>query len=231
MHLLVSTKSPHSVLLKECVPLRMLCSGYLSNSRCQWALCFTRCRTGSLLRYLFSRLHRKAQDYRHVIHVPYLSVRAWSLRGARILFHSTLLFAVMTAGDPLDHIPELPCFFWGAGADPLFSRLSVNRGLVCWSVSAILMEVEVVVMTSPCSPPIPAIPLVLDGRERERSWVGIGVWSMYVCVCVCVVVGIKFSSGPRSLDSWRSLQNIYIKPNNRDNKPFYHWARINNAAS
>ena len=186
MHLLVSTKTPLSVLLKECVPLRMLCSGYLSNSRCQWALCFTRCRTGSLLRYLFSRLHRMAQDYRHVIHVPYLSVRAWSLRGASILFHSMLLFAVMTAGDPLDHIPELPCFSGGRGQIPS-SPVSLSTGArYADQCQLSLMEVEVVVMTSPCSPPIPAIPLVLDGRERERSWVGIWVWSVCVCVCACV---------------------------------------------
>ena len=52
------------------VPLRGLHGGYLSNSRCRWTLCFTRCRSGSLLRYLFCRLHRKALDYRRVIPDP-----------------------------------------------------------------------------------------------------------------------------------------------------------------
>lgn len=83
------------------------------------------------------------------------------------MLHSVLLFAVMPAGDPLDHIPGLPCC--SRGPDPP-SPISLSTG--AWYADQCqlsLMGVEAVVMTSPLFAPIHAIPQVLDGRVTEQS--------------------------------------------------------------
>lgn len=145
----VSDKIPFSVFLRECVPLRALCRGYLSNSRCQWAQCFTRCNTGSLL--LVFQITQKGLGlltcYPCPISVCQGMSPAWSL-GPRL--HCVLLFAVMPARDLLH--PRATRLFWGLILyTPPFS-LSTEAWYAD-QCQLYLMEVEIVVMTSPCPSP------------------------------------------------------------------------------
>ncbi len=50
-----------------------------------------------------------------------------------------------------------------------------------------------------------------------------GLWALSACFCMWLRGGSHFAMahGRWIVDG---LQNIYIKPDNCDNKPFYHWA-------
>lgn len=83
-----------------------------------------------------------------------------------------LLFAVMAAGDPSEHVSELLCCpVWPDSPAPI----SVSVGAWYADQSQLsLMEVEVVVMTSAC---------LLQPLLFQQ------ILATFGCVCVCVVGG------------------------------------------